>query len=145
MRIWGPLLLGGAALAAGWARRRLRTAAVEGESMLPGLRPGDWLVVRTGAPAAGDVVVARHPGRPDLLIVKRAVRRGPDGWWLESDNQRAPGRRDSWDFGAVPDGLVLGRAVARYWPPSRWGTVTRGGPDRGAADARARAAQRTEQ
>jgi hypothetical protein len=38
---------------------------------------------------------------------------------LESDNQRAPGRRDSWDFGAVPEQDVLGRVVLRYWPPSR--------------------------
>ncbi|MFV2172820.1 S24 family peptidase [Actinomadura sp. LOL_016] len=147
MRIWGALLGGGAVLAAGtvWARGRLRTAAVEGTSMLPGLRPGDWLVVRTGAARTGDVVVARHPERTELLIVKRAVRRERDGWWLESDHQRAPGRRDSWDFGAVPDGLVVGRVVARYWPPSRWGTVTWGGPGRCAADARERRAQRSEQ
>ncbi|QFG27438.1 S26 family signal peptidase [Actinomadura sp. WMMB 499] len=114
--------------------------------MLPGLRPGDWLVVRTGGAAEpGDVVVARHPERAGLLVVKRAVRREPDGWWLESDNQRAPGRRDSWDFGTVPDGHVVGRVVARYWPPSRWGTVTRGGPGWCAADAREFGAQRSEQ
>ncbi|MBE1534470.1 S24 family peptidase [Actinomadura algeriensis] len=103
---------------------RLRRMAVEGESMLPGLRPGDWLLVLVGAVTAGDVIVARHPGR-DLLIVKRAVRRDGAGWWVESDNQRAAGRRDSWDFGAVPDELVVGRVVARYWPPARWGTVAR--------------------
>ncbi|TDC78470.1 nickel-type superoxide dismutase maturation protease [Actinomadura sp. 7K507] len=90
---------------------------VSGDSMLPELRPGDWLVVRTGARAApGDVVVARHPERPELLIVKRAHHRSGDGWWLESDNQRATGRQDSWDFGPVPDTLVVGRALTRYWP-----------------------------
>jgi hypothetical protein len=47
------------------------------------------------------------------------VFRQDGGWWLESDNQRAPGRRDSWDFGAVPDADVWGRVVLRYWPPSR--------------------------
>ncbi|WP_119729061.1 nickel-type superoxide dismutase maturation protease [Thermomonospora amylolytica] len=98
-----------------------RAVAVTGESMLPVLRPGDFLLVRRGGRAvrAGDVVVARHPRDGGPLIVKRAVRRDADGWWLESDNQRAPGRQDSWDFGAVPDALVLGRVVARYWPPSR--------------------------
>ncbi|HEX2316574.1 MAG TPA: nickel-type superoxide dismutase maturation protease [Thermomonospora sp.] len=98
-----------------------RVVEVTGDSMLPTLRPGDLLVVRRGGRPvrAGDVVVARHPDDPGRPIVKRAVHREGDGWWLESDNQRAPGRQDSWDFGAVPDRLVLGRVVARYWPPSR--------------------------
>jgi nickel-type superoxide dismutase maturation protease len=92
------------------------TVEVTGESMSPALRAGDRLLVRTGARVVpGSVVVARHPER-DLLIVKRAAWRAPDGWWLESDNQRAPGRRDSWDFGAVADDLIVGRVLARYWP-----------------------------
>ncbi|MEW2358805.1 S24 family peptidase [Spirillospora sp. NPDC029432] len=103
-------------------RTPVRAMAVAGESMLPALRPGDLLLVRCGGAvkvAAGDLVVARHPERDGLLTVKRAAHRDGDGWWLESDNQRAPGRQDSWDFGAVPDRLVVGRVVARYWPPSR--------------------------
>jgi phage repressor protein C with HTH and peptisase S24 domain len=110
--------------------QRLTTVLVTGESMLPALRPGDRLIVRLGAPVrTGDIVVARHPRPPggdspgdlvsERLIVKRAFRRTGEGWWLESDNQRAPGRRDSWDFGAVADRDVIGRVVGRYWPPSR--------------------------
>ncbi|MGN9785797.1 S24 family peptidase [Nonomuraea sp. ZG12] len=88
---------------------------VEGDSMRPALLPGDWLLVRRGARVRpGDLVVARLPGEPDRLIVKRAAWQGEDGWWLESDNQRASGRRDSWDFGAVPE--LVGRVVLRYWP-----------------------------
>jgi phage repressor protein C with HTH and peptisase S24 domain len=122
---------------------RLMTVLVKGESMLPALRPGDRLIVRLGASVrAGDIVLARHPGPPGpgrdsgggpeadrggdrtndaaaVLIIKRAFRRTPAGWWLESDNQRAAGRRDSWDFGAVPDRDITGRVVGRYWPPSR--------------------------
>jgi nickel-type superoxide dismutase maturation protease len=91
---------------------------VTGDSMLPALRPGDWLVVRrTANPRPGDLVVARLPGDPSRLIVKRLTGGGPaEGWWLESDNQRAPGRKDSWDFGPVPASLLVGRVVLRYWP-----------------------------
>jgi nickel-type superoxide dismutase maturation protease len=94
----------------------MRRVEVTGDSMLPALRPGDWLLVRSRARIApGNVVVARHP-RQDRLIVKRAAWRDQGGWWLESDNQQAMGRQDSWDFGAVPDELIVGRVVARYWP-----------------------------
>jgi nickel-type superoxide dismutase maturation protease len=94
----------------------VRAVEVRGESMLPALHPGDRLLVRAGARIRpGSVVVARHP-REDVLIVKRAAHRDAAGWWLESDNQRAPGRQDSWDFGAVPDELIVGRVVLRYWP-----------------------------
>jgi signal peptidase I len=30
---------------------------------------------------------------------------------------------DSRQFGAVPDGRVIGRVVARIWPPGRWGAT----------------------
>ena len=30
---------------------------------------------------------------------------------------------DSRDFGAVPADRIIGRAVARVWPPARWGTT----------------------
>ncbi|MFC0037488.1 S24 family peptidase [Actinomadura rayongensis] len=114
-----------------WAKiikgRALIRAEVTGPSMLPALRPGDRLVVLSGGDvAAGDLVVARRPDDPETVIVKRATFRDGDGWWLESDNQDAPGRRDSWDFGAVPDGQVLGRAVARYRPLRRAGLLRRG-------------------
>ncbi|MFG2090141.1 MULTISPECIES: S24 family peptidase [unclassified Spirillospora] len=146
--VWGPVVWGltAAAVAAVVALRRLPAVEVAGDSMLPGLRPGDWLLVRAGACLVpGDIVVARHPERPGLLIVKRAGHRSGDGWWLESDNQGAPGRRDSWDFGAVPDALVVGRVVARYWPPSRAGMVTRGALGSQAAVTLGRPAQRSEQ
>jgi nickel-type superoxide dismutase maturation protease len=98
---------------------------VVGESMLPILNPGDWLLVRRFGrargclPSPGDLVVARLPGDPAQLIVKRLAWHSGEGWWLESDNQRAPGRKDSWDFGAVPPSLLVGRVVLRYWPLRR--------------------------
>src|ERR1700751_2865152 len=95
--------------------------AVAERSMEPALRPGDWLLVRrrlrAGRPPRirpGQLVIARHPGQPDLLLVKRAARREPRGWWLESDTPGA-GAVDSRAFGAVPPDLIEGRVLARYW------------------------------
>ena len=92
----------------------IRVAVAE-RSMEPALRPGDWLLVRrTRRIRAGQIVLARHPGRPDMLIVKRAGRQVGGGWWLESDNPDA-GAVDSRRFGAVPGALIEGRVLARYW------------------------------
>ena len=40
------------------------------------------------------------------------------GWWLESDNPAA-GAVDSNRFGPVPEELIVGRVLVRYWPPGR--------------------------
>jgi nickel-type superoxide dismutase maturation protease len=97
-----------------------RVAVVE-QSMEPGLRPGDWLLVRRagwpGRPLRirpGQVVIATHPSRAGLLLVKRAARRDAAGWWLESDNPDAAGATDSHQFGAVDLGLIEGRVLLRY-------------------------------
>ena len=94
--------------------------AVAERSMEPALHPGDWLLVwrtmATGRPLrvrAGQIVVARHPGRPGVLIVKRAARHEPGGWWLASDNPAA-GAVDSRAFGVVPPSLIEGRLLWRY-------------------------------
>ncbi len=85
-------------------------------SMEPALRPGDWLLVlRTRRISPGQIVLARHPARPGMLIVKRAARRVDSGWWLESDNPAA-GAVDSRRFGPVPGSLIEGRVLVRYWP-----------------------------
>ena len=90
-------------------------AKVTERSMEPALRPGDCLLIRrTRRVRPGQVVVARHPGRPEMLLVKRAARRDDDGWWLESDNPEA-GAVDSRRFGAVPGSLIEGRVLVRYW------------------------------
>ena len=99
----------------------LRVAVAE-RSMEPALCPGDWLLVwrgyRRGRPVRvrpGQLVIARHPGEPGMLLVKRAARQLPDGWWLESDNPAA-GAVDSRSFGPVPVGLIRARVLLRYWP-----------------------------
>nr|WP_242605608.1 S24/S26 family peptidase [Frankia sp. Cppng1_Ct_nod] len=96
----------------------VRAVCVSGNSMVPTLRDGDACLVLWGAaPRAGDVVVARLPGRG--LGVKRAAFVEPDGaWWLRSDNVTSG--TDSATFGSVPSGDVLGRVVVRYWPRPAW-------------------------
>jgi len=97
-----------------------RAVLVHGPSMSPTLRHGDAVLVRAGGRPVrpGDVVVARFHTRPDLLVVKRAVRREPDGWWLQGDNPLVDD--DSRSYGPA---RVEGRVVVRYWPlpPTRIG------------------------
>jgi len=93
-------------------RRPLFAVIVANRSMLPTLRPDDCLVVRRpGRTRPGHVVVARFAARPELLVVKRAVRPVDGGWWLESDNPLVTD--DSRRYGAAE---VVGRVVLRYWP-----------------------------
>jgi phage repressor protein C with HTH and peptisase S24 domain len=92
---------------------RLFAVLVSGPSMAPALRHGDALLVRgTGrAVRPGDVVVAVFRARPDLVVVKRAVRPVHGGWWVRGDNDLATD--DSRAYGVAD---VLGRVVLRYWP-----------------------------
>jgi nickel-type superoxide dismutase maturation protease len=92
---------------------------VQGPSMVPTLRHGDALLVRRGGRATrpGDVVIARFRTRPDLLVVKRAVRPEDGGWWVRGDNALVTD--DSRAYGVAD---VIGRVVLRYWPsPGRLG------------------------
>ncbi|MFE3516907.1 nickel-type superoxide dismutase maturation protease [Streptomyces sp. NPDC059166] len=100
------------------ARRAYQVVEVTGPSMVPTLYHGDWLLVQRGAPVRpGDVVILRHPFQQDLLVVKRAVERRGNGWWVLGDNAYAGG--DSTDYGTVPEELVLARVRARYRPLSK--------------------------
>ena len=91
---------------------------VAGNSMLPALGPGDWLVVRWSATTgrrirSGAVVVLRRPDRPELLVVKRVGRVLDDGrLWVIGDNPSASD--DSRLFGPVGPESVVGRVLGRY-------------------------------
>ena len=51
--------------------------------MVPAIRDGDAVLAWRGGPVRpGQVVLARFRTRPDLLVVKRAVRPAGDGWWV---------------------------------------------------------------
>jgi phage repressor protein C with HTH and peptisase S24 domain len=80
--------------------------------MVPTLRHGDALLVRRGGRVrAGDVVVARFRSRPDLLVVKRAVRARDGGWEVRGDNPLVTD--DSRAYGVAD---VVGVVVGTYWP-----------------------------
>jgi len=101
--------------------RPLHTVLVQGPSMTPTLAPGDCLLVRrTARVRPGEVVVARFAVRPDLLVVKRAVRPHDGGWWVQGDNPLV--RDDSRRYGAAE---VVGRVVLRWWPPRSAGRLAR--------------------
>ena len=97
-------------LSSPWAMAR-----VTGPSMSPTVRSGDRLLVRrvrsAEAVRPGDVVLARFPSRPDLLVVKRVRRAVPGGHWVEGDNPLVTD--DSRAFGPA---VVVGRVVARLRP-----------------------------
>ena len=85
---------------------------VNGPSMVPTLHSGDALLVRRGARVReGDVVVARFRARPDLLVVKRAIREEGGGWWIQGDNSLI--EDDSRRYGVAD---VIGRVLIRYYP-----------------------------
>jgi nickel-type superoxide dismutase maturation protease len=100
-----------------WALGRRARFRVSGASMAPTLSPGDHILVDLGAyrrtgPRPGEVVVARHPFRTDVRMVKRVAAVADDGRCvLAGDNPDESA--DSRCFGWVPRALVLGRVVLR--------------------------------
>lgn len=91
----------------------LMRVAIAERSMEPALLPGDWWLVRRWGPVReGSVVILEQPGRPGLLVAKRAVRRESQGWWVEGDN--AAVSTDSRAFGVVPDAALRGVLWFRY-------------------------------
>ena len=115
-----------------WRRLRPFTVAVEGESMLPRLAPGDWLIALAGArPKRGSIVVLEHPLRPGFEMVKRVDhlpgdaipghdphRLGPDEYWLTGTNARHS--TDSSAFGPIAARQLRGVAVFRFRRPGRF-------------------------
>ena len=116
--------------------------------MLPGIAPGDWLLLDPTIarwPRRGSVVVFREPAS-DVLAVKRVaalpgdtvpfeggfLHLGPDEAWLVADADPPTAAMagfgppiDSSRFGPVPLPLLVGRAWFRYGPVRRIGMLRR--------------------
>jgi nickel-type superoxide dismutase maturation protease len=105
-----------------WVLGRRRRYRIDGGSMRPTLGPGDHVLVDPSAyrrrpPRVGEIVLARHPYRRDVELVKRVETTLPDGnLALTGDNPDES--TDSRSLGAVPPGLVRGRVVLRLPLPS---------------------------
>jgi len=86
---------------------------IEGDSMIPILHSGDRVLVDPrSTPEPGDVVVARHPYKSSVRIVKRLISVEPDGRvHLAGDNPNES--TDSRTFGSVSRSDLLGKVIAR--------------------------------
>lgn len=116
--------------------------------MLPGIEPGDWLLVDPMTrrwPRPGSVVVFREPDSGLLAIKRVRARSGehvpfnggyialrPDEAWLQADASVAMAQEagfgppiDSDRFGPVPVELLIGRVWFRYGPLRRIGRIGR--------------------
>ena len=101
----------------GWAvARALGVFRVEvaGRSMIPTLRPGDWLVAtRAGRIRRGRVVVPTHPDR-GLDLVKRIADASGGRYLVVGDNPTES--TDGRGFGPVGRESIEGVVRFRYWP-----------------------------
>lgn len=135
---------------------------VDGESMVPSLNSGEFIIVnrlayKLGNPSHGDVIVFRFPRDPNQEFIKRVIGLPGDeirilggtvsvnGQRMEEDYIAAPpgyqgewrvpegtvfvlgdnrnNSSDSHDWGPVPLGDIIGKAVFVYWPPNQWGLI----------------------
>ena len=93
-----------------WAVGRKKRFVIEGQSMLPTLKPGDQVLVdvkthlrRSLRPS--EIVLFRQPNG-ELLMAKRIQSIDKEGLWVCGDNESQSS--DSRDFGRVPMANVIG-------------------------------------
>ena len=89
---------------------------IEGDSMSPTLEEGDLVLINPHAELkVGDIVVARHPFKESVKIIKRIAQILPgERYILLSDNLHESS--DSRSFGAIAAKDILGKAEAKIKP-----------------------------
>lgn len=101
-----------------WSLGKRTHVRVRGQSMSPSYCEGDEVLVDPGAyrrrrPREGDVVLARHPYRRDLHLIKRVASVTPgQRYVLRGDNPDSLESTDSRAFGPVDLSAIEGRVVA---------------------------------
>lgn len=101
-----------------WLLRRRRRFRVQGPSMLPTLKPGEFVLINPHAVAAiGDLVVADHPHKP-IQILKRVAGFDETGnVQLQSDNESEG--TDSRHFGPISPQAVRGVVTLSLSSPGK--------------------------
>lgn len=91
-------------------RKRYR---VEGDSMMPKLKPREQILVDERAEIKqGDIIIARHPFKKSVVMVKRVKEIDDDGkYFLISENLDVSS--DSRSFGAIPAEYIKGKVTSR--------------------------------
>ena len=83
--------------------------------MQPTLQPGDRVLIqpvnRLNGVLEGTIVVALHPRRSGLRLIKRLRSMDSRGLWLLGDNPNAS--TDSRQLGFIPRDLLIGAVVSR--------------------------------
>jgi nickel-type superoxide dismutase maturation protease len=99
-----------------WLRRQRRVFQVVEVSMQPTLQPGDFvlaIVKDTVSCQPGDIVIARHPFKQELLLIKRVQAVFYDGGcYLTSDNGADLTAQDSRSLGIFGADCILGRVTS---------------------------------
>jgi nickel-type superoxide dismutase maturation protease len=97
---------------------RLKRFRIVGNSMLPLLKPGDEVLVnfyayQSSSPQIGDIVVLKHPEKPDLIVIKRIIDINQNGeYCVQGDNSLES--TDSRHFGLIKRELILGKVVCFF-------------------------------
>ena len=104
---------------------------VKDNGMLPGLSRGDFVLVNKTWKKkirTGTLVLIRNPeasrNANDLRLIRRvevldSFRYGKFNF-LKDNRESEDDSRDSKDFGAAPEGIILGKVVCVAFPPWRW-------------------------
>lgn len=103
---------------AGWFEKlsvllgRRRIVSVDGESMYPLLTSGDKVIIDPhSAVRVGDIVLADHPFKSSVRILKRVTDISADGrFFLEGDNPTESS--DSRSFGTIAASGIRGRVTS---------------------------------
>jgi nickel-type superoxide dismutase maturation protease len=96
-----------------YAVGRLKAFRVQGDSMLPTLRNGDVVLISPNASVApNDIVLAKHPYKQSVKLLKRVVSIDDNGRYsLAGDNPDES--TDSRTFGTLTKEQIEGKAVCR--------------------------------